>query len=94
MPNATNTSAAPPGSRGRVAADPGCGVTAVLIAFVLFGSVDPVLLSVDGPARAPGGHHLIGVSPNGFSTRRALLDRPAADRPLTTVPNRNGGISR
>ena len=43
MPNATNTSAAPPELPGRVAADSGCGVTAVLIAFVLFGSVDPVL---------------------------------------------------
>ena len=44
MPNATNTSAAPPELPGRAPADPGCGVTAVLIAFVLSGSVDPVLL--------------------------------------------------
>ena len=33
--------------------------------------------------------------PNGFSTTiRAVVVRPASARPLTTVPNRNGGISR
>ena len=55
MPNATNTSAAPPGSTDwRAALDPGCALTAVLIAFVLFSSFSGTLVRI-----VRGGHPVV-----------------------------------
>ena len=50
-----------------------------------------VLVELRRPARAPRRRSW----PNGFSTTtRAVFVSPASARPLTTRPNRNGGISR